>query len=471
VNLAKKTIQKVFLLLQKKSRHSLDRVRVVGGIEKKTSTAIKAEIDSVIYYNDVNNNLKKEDIVDDFKKVLLLNTNLTQKDIYITKNNSMKFTMDGVPIDLLVGVNMVSSNATNVASQQSREILQLIKQSADPQTASEMNSTELSESSLEFIKSKSKFVHDVARLAKFWNQNILFKTYVFGRSYIIELLAVDAALEEENNKGSSISNAFKGFLNRVCHLKSQEIIFEDYYKVSDNKGFSISNAFKGFLNRVCHIKSQEIIFEDYYKISDIPISIRNQKPLLMDPSNPYNNLLHVANTKDGQHFMEMFQVCARVTYNMMKNGCNDINLLFYPQPMLYQLRKKEKWIQLKDGTYHISLTSKDHLEVKKVIPNMPLMPDLILRDPQGNDLKDDLQAMLFTLAGFTYSIIMQHPGMTSRKIMEEVAAFVKKMEGKDGVWVPGSWKHDKKAVTLVVPFNDPKKRVLLLSFDFCVANI
>merc|ERR1719203_1908131 len=97
---------------------------------KKTSTAIKADIDSVIYYNDVNNNLKKEDVVDDFQNILLLNTNLAEKDIHITKNNSMKFTMEGVPIDLLVGVNMVSSNVTNVASQQSSAILQLIKQSA-----------------------------------------------------------------------------------------------------------------------------------------------------------------------------------------------------------------------------------------------------------------------------------------------------------------------------------------------------
>ena len=66
-------------------------------------------------------------------------------------------------------------------------------------------SAEVSESSVDFMKNRSKFVYDLARLAKFWNQQIMKDCYIPGRSLIIELLAVKVA-EEEEDKGNNNHN-------------------------------------------------------------------------------------------------------------------------------------------------------------------------------------------------------------------------------------------------------------------------
>ena len=76
-------------------------------------------------------------------------------------------------------------------------------------------SSELSESSLSFLKTKSSFVTEVARLGKFWMQSIFFSEYVYGKSLIFEVLAVASALEVERKGGSSVFKAFETFLNKV----------------------------------------------------------------------------------------------------------------------------------------------------------------------------------------------------------------------------------------------------------------
>merc|ERR1719445_838763 len=108
---------------------------------------------------------------------------------------------------------------------------------------------EVTESSVAFMRNKSKLVHDTAKLAKYWSQIMLFKKYVYGRSSIMELLATKAGLEEENNNSSP----------------------------------SIWNAFKRFLMKVSMIDEVNVIFQDYYDKSEIPSDIICQRPLLMDP--------------------------------------------------------------------------------------------------------------------------------------------------------------------------------------------
>ena len=56
----------------------------------------------------------------------------------------------------------------------------------------------------------SPFNPEIFRLAKFWNQGLLYHEYVYGRSLIIETLAVHCAnLEENNNVEPSMSNCLK----------------------------------------------------------------------------------------------------------------------------------------------------------------------------------------------------------------------------------------------------------------------
>ena len=192
--------RKVFKLLQENSRHSLDRWRLVGGLEKKTSTLVKVDVDMVVFFND--NGAERLDILDDFQNILLLNTCLNEEDIKISSNEVLQFEIDGIPIDLVIAKNNVCKDSNeSVIESQRKNSYHAMKISGcyhDDRSIVDL-SFQLAESSVEFMKEQSKFVHDMARLGKYWNQVILFRDHVHGRSMIFELLRAKAAMDEEQN--------------------------------------------------------------------------------------------------------------------------------------------------------------------------------------------------------------------------------------------------------------------------------
>ena len=111
--------QKLFKLLQENSKFSLDRWRLVGGLEKKTSTLLKADADIVVFHNE--HNLSQMDILDDFQDILLINTPLKEEDINISTNDVMQFTLDGIDVDLLVAENHAGKMQGRDTIQEQRE--------------------------------------------------------------------------------------------------------------------------------------------------------------------------------------------------------------------------------------------------------------------------------------------------------------------------------------------------------------
>ena len=459
VEMIKSTIdKKIFKFLQEHSKFSLDRWRLVGGLAKKTSTLLKADADIVVFYND---EIERKRVLNDFHDILLIHTSLTEDDMKISKNEVMQFELDGIPIDLLATENNFSNHTgTNVIEEQRKNSLLKVKQSGlishsiiDKVQIKDL-SFDLSESSVEFMKKQSKFVHDVARLAKYWNQVILFKHYVHGRSMVFELLGTQAALEEEQKYAQP----------------------------------SISRAFKRFLKMVCYIRTLNIVFPDYYKRSEIPFEVSKQIPLLMDPVNPYNNLLNLKKEEHLGDLFEVFEYAAGSVLKMIGNGCSDIDLIFCPQPLLYHLRLKEEWFLPREGTYLVGVTNSNVPWIKKATSS-PLMPDCIIRDPKGRDLKNDFKVALFALAGYIHNVtgpvaarqknpqLLANKGnhiMTDREIMNAAKEFIDKNDGVKRNWISGNDSHERKAVTLTVPFgkcsNDGVCRVLCLSFDFHIVS-
>ena len=96
-------------------------------------------------------------MLDDWQDVLLLHTKLVESDINKT-SHSLQFTFDEVEIDLLAAINF----DTKMENQQ-RMVMDHIKNSPDPKATSGHMSAELTELALSFMKSKSKFCHDIAR--------------------------------------------------------------------------------------------------------------------------------------------------------------------------------------------------------------------------------------------------------------------------------------------------------------------
>jgi hypothetical protein len=156
---------------------------------------------------------------------------------------------------------------------------------------------------------------------------------------------------------------------------------------------------------------------------------------------------------------------------MLARGSANINLIFYPQPLLYQLRKDDRqWI--KPTTYLLECCSIDSL--KHEVPDIPqdkngkipYMPHNIVRKPDSD--RGQLNAMLYSLAGFIYVGINLCPSMTSSQVRDDVAVFIDKMDGNSGgPWTTTSTNsHTHKMVTMIVPMNDILKRAVVLSFDF-----
>merc|ERR1712179_683370 len=161
-------------------------------------------------------------------------------------NHTMQFDMEGISFDLLVAANYVTGNTSKAVEEQRKNSMTKLKQAGDYKKTFGELGVQMTESSVEFMKKKSKFVHDIAKLAKFWNQLMYFNEKIYGRSTIMELLGTKAALEEENNDVSP----------------------------------SHWNAFKRFLEKVEGIKNVNIVFPDYYADNEVPPEIRSQRPLL-----------------------------------------------------------------------------------------------------------------------------------------------------------------------------------------------
>merc|ERR1712126_413007 len=64
---------------------------------------------------------------------------------------------------------------------------------------------------------------------------------------------------------------------------------------NNNSNPCLEKAFSRFLEKVAKLKESNIVFTDYYNQNEVPNRIMMEIPLLLDPVNPYNNLLSEKN--------------------------------------------------------------------------------------------------------------------------------------------------------------------------------
>jgi hypothetical protein len=296
----KKTMDQVFRLLKEaKLKYRLARLRPVGGVAKATSVWYKVDYDCVVYINDESPPFT--DVISDFQDIILMNFNLEEDDFKVCPR-CLQFTIDGIDFDLLPTTNMVplKNMSGDTVTTQHRLMLEKIKGSPDLRRAATDNSAGLTEAAVEFVKRQTAFVHKVARLAKFWNTTVFYPKYVSGRSSIMEALAIKAGKEEEE----------------------------------ENTNPSMLRAFRLFLVKVREIRTTNLGFYSFYRQEDVPAHILQQRPLLLDPSNPYNNFLHGLK----EDAAKVFAKCASETLSRFANvegvcGAQpDAVSLFEPQP-------------------------------------------------------------------------------------------------------------------------------------------
>ncbi|CAF3527770.1 unnamed protein product, partial [Rotaria sp. Silwood2] len=292
-------MHKIFLMLQKYSNYKLSRCRLLGGVGKKTSISLKFDYDCVIYVNTVNPPFKE--LLDEWNDILMRHLENFNGVTEVT-NYSIQFEVDGFKFDILPAPNYNGSiYKTKSQADVIWEKISTEQMDSKIEKLSYLYSSGLSELALKFMKKQSGFIHDLCRLAKFWNCTIVFDRYVSGRSSIIEYLAVKAGQEEEaaTSKKRSILHAFCRFLSYLTEYKQINIIFTDFY--------------------------------DETRIT------KCEKPYLIDPTNPYNNFL------DGvpDNFLPTLAEYSKETLNRLnkceKNGSIEYEKLFDPQPDLRSL--------------------------------------------------------------------------------------------------------------------------------------
>ena len=155
---------------------------------------------------------------------------------------------------------------------------------------------ELSSHGVKWMRSKSNFVSHAARLGKFWSQTVLFVGCGSGKSFLIELIAAATALEVEE---------------RSDDIKDNYLEF-----------------FRDFLTKVSDIMTLKIIFTDYYSEKDVPGSLLSERPLLLNPVNPFQNVFEVAD----EVYLKSLEVGARETLRRLHlEGGPDLVTLFRPQ--------------------------------------------------------------------------------------------------------------------------------------------
>lgn len=197
-----------------------------------------------------------------------------------------------IHFDLLPAENHAkdTTNVDDVAEEEAHWVLQRLSTSqmyslrngegVDPEE-NRLQSSGLCETAVKFVSRKveHKFVLHVVRLAKYWNANIdLGNTYVSARSSMIEMVAICA------QQGENYDNLISGFERFLRKMESFGTLFITLGATNTHK-------------RVASLMS------------------KHRKTVILDPSNPFNNLAHGLQ----QDVVDEFEFQAETTLKVLKN--------------------------------------------------------------------------------------------------------------------------------------------------------
>lgn len=397
------------------SRFSIDRIRPLGSLAKKTSLWFKMDIDVVIYLNE------EMPPFDEFKQQLddVITMNIDEHCKQTPSGLSLK--INGFDVDLLPARNFLHSNGyhrgAGEVNLQVKNTLDFLKNNMNSTRRNKLEfSTSLSEGAIAFEREHSAYSHTLSRLAKAWSCTIGIHGFSFGRSSIMEYLGVWAAEEEERQGSQDVLQGFRRFLQMV----------------QNSSGLNI-------------------VWKKYYKKKDIPSDILRQRPLLLDPTNPYNNMLEGGN---GDYLREMSQF-ARVTLLRLdaaqRNENHNFGKLFEPQPLwpaVFSLSRGKSPRNYLAG----------HERRRVLIPKIETRSGARGVDPSI------AKAYLFVFTDAVATAVKNDAGRGA-----DIAARVKSVLQQfisPGEWAPSNEKHESRHMTFTIPVGKNATEVIKISCDW-----
>jgi len=168
---------------------------------------------------------------------------------------------------------------TPYPSKQYINTLRKIRELKDPDKLSYLYSSSMSIDAVVFVQRQGPFILSVIRLAKHWAKHVnTGRLQIRGKSVMVETVAIHA-----------------------CYNLSH----------ADMTEANMEKAFLKFLDLLSNANHLRLYVYVNYQRKDIPDTVFNQTPLVLDPSNPYNNLLSPI------HFpgiaLRCFQEAAQIT--------------------------------------------------------------------------------------------------------------------------------------------------------------
>jgi hypothetical protein len=148
----------------------------------------------------------------------------------------------------------------------------------------DMMSISLHESLTAFMHMGDPVFHDLVRLARFWRQTALVDQGCGELSTLATILVMMRCIEDEKARGMSVSSpSGRGLTRQVT--------------------FPVKNVFKDFLTTLSEFDNQVITYQRFYEPDLIPERHLGTKPCILDPVNPWRNVVHNM-TKEGVEWVK-----------------------------------------------------------------------------------------------------------------------------------------------------------------------
>ena len=152
-----------------------------------------------------------------------------------------------------------------------------------------------------------KFLQGALRLARAWRQCCL-------SSRDVQFAPIDAwlimlnAVHLEMQKTPEVS---KRGTSRVASIgRRLKELFKGEAHVP--QGLSMKNVLRQFLNDLANLEQLNIMFHDNYDMSKVPEWIKGQRPLVLDPVCPYNNMVYNLHKRVNDDIKKHAAECIRI---------------------------------------------------------------------------------------------------------------------------------------------------------------
>ena len=273
-------LNEVLQMVQKKTRFTIRRVAKAGSMAKHTAISIKLDYDCIFYIEEQAGSSTTKGFLDDVDNILTLSfPDVKGKQSLHTDS----FFYKGYYFDFLC--------CQHLDLQPERQVQQALRAQDD------LLKVSLSEGTVLFMKEQSSFVHQLARLLKFWSHSVQVSGFFNGRSYTMELFAVLAAEEE-----------LQGDLLRGLRLA---------------------------LDKIRNFQKVRKVWTRFYGEQEAANLANTSSALLLDPTDFSNNLL----ARERWPFFQKLAVYANTTLDRLhhlERGVPDVLVgLFRPQPDIW----------------------------------------------------------------------------------------------------------------------------------------